>query len=149
MKLNDAVVGATFVATGSAIYGGTLGFPQLEGGHPGPALFPRILAALMVLFGGALAIRGLRTREAWAANWLRGRGLANALLGLGAVAAYMAVVDRLGFLLTATLLLFGLMVWLHVGVPRAAAIALGVALGTYLLFGRLLLVPLPRGPLGF
>jgi putative tricarboxylic transport membrane protein len=149
MKLNDTLVGAGFVAAGALIYVGTLNYPTLEGGHPGPALFPRILGILMALFGGSLGLQGFWSQEAWASDWLRGRGLLNALFVLGGTITYILVVDFLGFLPTATLLLFVLMCWLRVRVLPAAVVAILLALGSYLFFARLLLVPLPRGPLGW
>jgi putative tricarboxylic transport membrane protein len=103
----------------------------------------------MVLFGGSLGLQAVRSQEAWASEWLRGRGLLNALFILGATIAYILVVDALGFLLTATLLLFLLMCWLHVRAITAAMVAVLLALGSYILFARILLVPLPRGPLGW
>jgi putative tricarboxylic transport membrane protein len=146
VKVNDTIVGAGFVAAGAFVILRTLDFPRLDDGHPGPALFPQIVGGLMVAFGGVLAAQGLRAREALAGGWLRGRGLANALLALGMVVAYILVVDRVGFLPTAALLLFGLMWWLRVRPLVAAPVAVGLAVACYLLFGRLLLVPLPRGP---
>jgi putative tricarboxylic transport membrane protein len=149
MKISDTLVGAGFVAAGALIVTGTLGYPTLEGGHPGPALFPRILGGLMVLFGGSLGLQGFRSPGAWASEWLRGRGLLNALFVLGGTIAYILIVDSLGFLPTASLILFGLMCWLHVRVITAAMVAVLLALGSYILFARILLVPLPRGPLGW
>ena len=58
MKISDTVVGAGFVAAGALIVVGTLNYPPLEGGHPGPSLFPRILGALMAALGAGLAVRG-------------------------------------------------------------------------------------------
>jgi putative tricarboxylic transport membrane protein len=75
--------------------------------------------------------------------------LLNALFVLGGTIGYILVVDFLGFIPTATLLLFLLMCWLHARVITAAAVAILLALGIYLLFARLLLVPLPRGVLGW
>jgi len=103
----------------------------------------------MVLFGASLSLRGFRSPGAWASEWIRGRGLLNALFVLGGTIAYILVVDFLGFLPTATLLLFLLMCWLHVRVITAAVVAVLLALGSYILFARILLVPLPRGPLGW
>jgi hypothetical protein len=149
MRINDTLVGAGFVVAGALIIAGTMNYPTLERGHPGPALFPRILGGLMVAFGGILSMDGLRAREAWAADWLRGRGLLNACAALGGILLYMAVVDYLGFLPTATLILAGLMAWLHVRPVTALLVGAALAVGIDLLFGHFLLVPLPRGPLGW
>lgn len=149
MRVNDTVVGAGFVAAGALIIAGTLNYPTLDGGYPGPSLFPRILGGLMIAFGGVVAMDGLRAREAWAADWMRGRALGNACAALGSVILYMAVVDWLGFLPTASLLLAALMWWLHVRPLTALLVGVALAAGINLLFGHVLLVPLPRGPLGW
>ncbi|HSC71730.1 MAG TPA: tripartite tricarboxylate transporter TctB family protein [Candidatus Methylomirabilis sp.] len=149
MRVNDTLVGAGFVTAGALVIAGTLNYPQLETGYPGPALFPRILGGLMILFGGSLGLFGLRSRDVWASDWLRGRSLLNALFVLAGTIAYMLFADDLGFLPTASLILFGLMWWLHVRPLTAAAVAICLSLGTYFLFAHVLLVPLPRGPLGW
>ena len=68
-----------------------------------------------------------------------------ALLVLLAVVLYILLVDRLGFIPLAFLILAGLM--LGLGVPARWSIGLGVALTVlfHLLFRRLLHVPLPGG----
>lgn len=151
MRVNDTLVGAGFVAAGALIIAGTLNYPTMDGGHPGPALFPRILGGLMAAFGGILSMNGLRsqTQEAWAADWLRGRSLLNACAALGGILIYMAVVDHLGFLPTATIIMAALMMWLRVRPLTAVLVGLALALGIDLLFGHFLMVPLPRGPLGW
>ena len=149
MRVNDTVVGAGFVAAGALILAGTMNYPTLEGGHPGPALFPRILGGLMVAFGGIVAMDGLRSKGAWAADWLRGRALLNACAALAGIILYMAVVDYLGFLPTAALIMAVLMWWLHVRPLTALLVGVVLAVGIDFLFGHFLLVPLPRGPLGW
>ncbi len=149
MRLSDTVVGAGFAAAGALIVGGTLGYPTLEGGHPGPALFPRIVGSLMAIAGALLAASGARARDAsepvaWR-RLHRSRGFVDALCVLGAVAGYMVVVERLGFLLSAALLLFLLMWRLRVRPLRALAVAAGLSALVHLLFGKLLRVPLPPG----
>lgn len=149
MRISDTLVGGGFVLAGVAIFAGTLSYPSLEGGHPGPALFPRLLAALMVVFGGALGRRGLRERSrseriGWAG--LLGSGaFVNALFVIGAVVAYVLLADRLGFILTAAAVSFVLMWRLEVPPLRALLVAAALALLVHALFVKLLRVPLPAG----
>lgn len=149
MRLSDTMVGAGFAATGILIVASTLGYPTLEGGHPGPALFPRIVGGLMALAGVLLAVSGARARDASeAVAWRRlhrSRGFVDALCVLGGVVGYIAVADRLGFLLSAALLLFLLMWRLRVPPLRALAIAAVLSALVHLLFAKLLRVPLPPG----
>jgi putative tricarboxylic transport membrane protein len=149
MKISDTVVGAGFVAAGAFIVAGTLNFPTLDGGHPGPALFPRILGTLMAALGAALAVQGARARDATqAVEWRRlhrSVGLVNALVVLGGVLAYLGLVEWLGFLITGTLLLFLLMWRLRVPPLRALVVAVAFIAIVHFLFAKVLRVPLPLG----
>lgn len=149
MKISDTVVGAGFVTAGALVVAGTLGYPTLDGGHPGPALFPRILGTLMVALGAGLALQGVRTRDATqAVEWRRlhrNVGVVNALFVLGGVLAYVGLVERLGFLITGALLLFLLMWRLRVPPLRALVIALAFTTTVHFLFAKILKVPLPLG----
>lgn len=149
MKLSDTVVGAGFVAAGAFIVAATLTYPSMEGGQPGPALFPRIVGGLMAGFGALLALSGIRRRDvsqrvAWRAL-LGNPAFVNALFVIGGVVAYIALADTLGFLLTAALVVF-LLMW-RLGVPplRAVLVAVPFTVAVYALFAKLLRVPLPTG----
>ncbi len=155
MRRAEVASGGAAALVGLAAYGLTLPFPEMPDGHPGPALFPRLLSGLLVLFGGLLAVRGLRAPvpaplpgAAPAAAPDRA-GLVNALLVIGGVVAYVGLVERLGFVLTVALLDVVLMRRLGVRLPVAAVVSALVAVGIYFLFARVLLVPLPRGLLSF
>jgi putative tricarboxylic transport membrane protein len=153
----DLVAGALAAVLGAAVLLHVRGFPQLPDGQPGPALFPGLCGALLVLFGLTLAGRGLLahrharsaaegTAERSAPSTTTAR--LNVLAVLGSVVVYLLVVDVLGFGLTMGLLLVGLM-W-RLGARPIVALAAGVAttILIMLLFQRLLLVPLPTGLLG-
>ncbi len=155
MRRADVAAGGAAVLFGAAAWGLTLPFPAMPEGHPGPALFPRLLAGLLVLFGAMLALQGLGARaptplaDAEVREAADRGGLLNALLVVGAVVFYVLAVERAGFVPTVALLNLALMRRLGVGLAGALAVALVLAVGIYLLFARLLLVPLPRGPLPF
>lgn len=149
MKISDTVVGVGFVGAGALIVVGTLNYPPLDGGHPGPALFPRILGTLMAVLGAALAVQGARARDATqAVEWRRlhhNVGLVNALFALGGVLAYLGLVEWLGFLITGTLLLFVMMWRLRVPPLRALVVAIAFITIVHFLFVKVLRVPLPLG----
>ncbi len=149
MKISDTVVGAGFAAAGALTVVATLSYPSLDGGHPGPALFPRILGTLMVILGGSLSLHGLRTRDASErVAWLalhRNTGFVNALVVLGGVIAYIALAERLGFLVVGAAITFLIMWRLEVERRRALLIACAFTVVVYVLFSKILLVPLPRG----
>lgn len=149
MRISDTLVGAGFAGAGALVVAATLTYPPMEGGQPGPALFPRIVGGLMAALGVALAVRGLREgaagpRVAWG-RVLRSTGFVNALFVIAAVAAYIALADRLGFLLTGAAILFVLMWRLEVGARRAAVVAVLFTAFVHLLFFKVLRVPLPTG----
>lgn len=149
MKINDTVVGAGFVAAGALIIAGTLNYPSLDGGHPGPSLFPRLLGGVMAVFGGLVAVEGLRTRDATEdVAWLRlyrNSAFINAVFVLGAVVTYIVMVGRIGFLLMGTLILSVLMWRLRVRPFTALVVAIIFSNCVYFLFAKILRVPLPGG----
>jgi len=155
MKISDRVMGAGFVGAGAAIFLATLGFPRLDGGSPGPALFPRVLAVLMIGFGACLAFQAALRRHtnppdaAPVPAGPHAGGVINALLVFAAIIVFMLVSQVLGFLLTTAAILLGLMWWLGTPLPRAAAAAVGLTLFVYVIFGKVLRVPLPLGLLWF
>lgn len=148
MNLRDLAAGGAALLVGLAALALTLPFPELPEGHPGPALFPRLVATLLALFGGLLVLEASRRPAAAepALPWLGAPGLLNAALVAGAVIAYMLLVERLGFPLTAGALNVVLMRRLGAGWPVALLAAATLALGVYGLFARVLLVPLPFAP---
>jgi putative tricarboxylic transport membrane protein len=149
MKVSDAVVGAGFVMAGAAIFAATVNYPPLDDGQPGPALFPRILAVLMVGFGAVLSAHGIRGRDASeVVAWRelhRSIGFVNALFVLAGVLAFILLVDRAGFLVMGTLVL-GVLMWrLRVRLLWAVPLSVVFTVLMYALFAKLLRVPLPLG----
>lgn len=149
MKISDAVVGAGFVAAGALIFAGTLNYPTLEAGHPGPSLFPRILGGLMAVFGGLVSLLGLRARDVTdEVAWLRlhkNPAFINALVVLAGVLAYIFLVEHLGFLIMGALVIFTLMWRLQVRPVKAAVVAIVFNTLVHFLFAKVLRVPLPLG----
>lgn len=152
---HDLVAGLLAAALGTAVVLYVRTFPELPGGAPGPALFPGIVGALLVLFGLVLAVRAMlvRGRDAGppdqpATMRSTGRGRVQALAVLGFVGAYLLLAEVLGFVLTMGVLLI-LLTWLLGARLWVAAAAAVVTTGVILvLFREVLLVPLPSGLLG-
>ncbi len=149
MKISDTVVGAGFVTAGALIIAGTLNYPTLEAGHPGPSLFPRILGGLMAAFGGLVSVQGLRNRDVTEeVDWIRlhrNPAFINALVVLAGVLAYILFVDKLGFLVTGALLLFVIMWRLNVSPVKAVIVAVVFNTIVHFLFAKIMRVPLPMG----
>jgi putative tricarboxylic transport membrane protein len=156
VKINDALWGALFVLFGAAILWHVQGFPRIPGQNVGPALFPGVLAAAMLVCGAILLVSGMKARRAggtaarWAVapEWLRSRRHVLAFVVLVASNVfYLLAVDRLGFLLTAFVYLAALMWVLRVRLAVTLPVAFLMALAIHYAFYKLLRVPLPWGVL--
>ena len=125
------------------IYTGT--FPTLQGGHPGPSLFPRVVAVGLALAGVGLAINSLR-------RWQKrgdvrrprpsGPGTLRLVLGLGLVALYPVLQNALGFIPAVAALSFFVAYTLKARPLVAALTSVLGALAIYWTFTGLLGVPL-------
>jgi putative tricarboxylic transport membrane protein len=152
VKLNDAVFGLLLMVLGAAVLVAIRGYPKIPGQPVGPALFPGLIAAGLCIAGVVLVARGWRERHrqpwlAWDA-WVRSpRHLLALAVLLGSVLFYILAAERLGFLVTATLVLLALLLVLRVPPLRAVGIALVATLLVHLAFYKLLRVPLPWGVL--
>jgi len=143
-RIRELLVGVLMVALAVAVWVHAQGFPELRGGHPGPALFPQAVSVVLGLSGlllCAVALRqgfspsGSSTGVAWG-------GLARALLVVVLASLYPLVQEQLGFIPTVSLLSFGVAFLLRAPLlPALLTAGIGTML-IYLLFTRLLGVPL-------
>src|SRR5687767_300845 len=141
MRLNDALFGAGFVLVGAVVLAATLRFPRLDGGAPGPGLFPQVVAVLMIVAGGVLAWsarpgaagRAGAAPRSPAKPGLGARGGVNTLMVFAAVIGFMVVSPPVGFLVTSFAILFALMWQLGTRPVRAALAAAGLTLFVYVL----------------
>ena len=152
MRFNDGLIGTVLMLFGTAVLLYTRGFPTLEEGYPGPALFPNVLASLFLIAGLVLLFRGIRSKAALIKidrQALGGRALLNILSVLAAVVVYIFLSEPVGFLILSFGLLFLLMTWFRAPALWSVVMACSVTLGIYLLFAKFLLVPLPWGLWGW
>ncbi|MEJ8838225.1 tripartite tricarboxylate transporter TctB family protein [Ramlibacter sp. AN1133] len=152
MKLNDAVFGVLLMLLGAAVLVGVQGYPKIPGQPVGPALFPGLIAAGLCIGGVLLIARGWRERAAhrWLAwdDWVRSpRHVLSLAVLLASVVFYILAAEKLGFLLTAPVILASLFLVLRVPPLRAVTIALVATLLIHFAFYKLLRVPLPWGVL--
>lgn len=146
----DLAGGLIAAVLGAAVLLHVRTFPELPDGQPGPALFPGIVGALLLVFGLVLAVRALLTRGRPVAPGapVAPGGPLRAFAVVGFVVAYFLLAEVVGFIVTMAVLLF-LLTWLLGGKPLVAAVSAAVTTGVIvLLFRELLLVPLPVGLLG-
>jgi putative tricarboxylic transport membrane protein len=153
MKVNDAVWGALLLVLSAAVFVTIRGFPNIPGQNIGPGAFPGLLATALAGCAVILIVRGVRALRAGGrlvvlGAWLRSpRHVGNFLLACGSIVFYLLAVNRLGFLVTATILLLALFLQLRVKPWLGVVIALAAAFAIHLAFYKLLRVSLPWGVL--
>ena len=151
MRANDAICGLVLILLAAAMIALTASFPDFPGQKYGPALFPRILGAGLIVCGGLLTWKGLaarRTGGPWIelAPWTHDRWrLGSFLLMLGVLLLYIFASETVGFIPISFVFLGALFFWLGVR-PLTAIITTVVAtVAIHWFFSTLLRVPLPRG----
>ena len=152
MKVSDTAIGLFLIIFAGAVLIHVQGFPQLDNGYPGPALFPEVLSVLFIFCGIGLIIKGVRKRERilkFDLSSISSGGWLNIIFVLGAVLCYIFLAELLGFLIFSFVILVVLMKWLKVKTLHSLIMSVVVTLGIYLLFSKILLVPLPWGLWGW
>lgn len=152
MKFNDALSGLFFILFGMLLFYLTRDYPSMPGQDYGPALFPRLIGTLMAAGGLILVIKGART---WRRvpmvempDWVRSpRHVGNFLAVLAALVFYIVISDWLGFIITGSIVLMFLLLWLRG--PKywlsSALITVATVVLMHEAFGQILRVPLPWG----
>lgn len=118
-------------------------FPDVPGQKLGASFLPMLVGAGLLLCGLLLVAR---SRHAPATGSARGIDqVLPAVVVMAAVAGYVLLADRLGFLIVAPLLLLAVFKALQVGWRSALLWALGGTVVVHVVFYKLLRVPLPWG----
>lgn len=143
----DHVAGGAFVVFGLAIFALSGDLPMGGLSMPGSGFMPKLIAALLVLFGIVLALRGQDSAPVSEIDWSDAKHAAQVIVITGVV---IAAYTFLGFILAMGLLLFGLLIVVERRNPvRAALYSIAATLLAYGVFAGGLKAPLPIGPLGF
>jgi len=151
VRFNDLVSGATMIAAALFVIVMTLRFPEFPGQNYGPAVFPRLLAVLLIVCGLLLMMRGYAAMRAGdklatVPEWARDpANVISALLILAASFAYILILDAVGFVPLTIVVLLTLFLWFRVRLRVAVVTALVAAFGVNWFFASLMRVPLPRG----
>jgi putative tricarboxylic transport membrane protein len=158
MHLSDRITGAFLVLLGALAFWGGSRLPGVPGQDVGPAVFPMVIGTGLVLCGTLIALgigRSFEAPEADAHEPLP--GLAGrlgrfaplaALLPPALLLAYVYVVEWLGFLSTAAIMVGVTALALGASTRLAIGMALVAPPAVHLVFYKLLRVPLPDGLLG-
>ena len=143
----DHVAGGAFVVGGVILFAcsGDLPFGTLA--SPGAGMMPKLIIVLMVFFGLAIVVNARASPPLASIEW---RDFPYALRVMAVAATATALYTFLGFVMTMSLMLFGLICGIErKHIVRAAAVSIGVTVATYVLFNWLLKSPLPHGKLWF
>jgi putative tricarboxylic transport membrane protein len=152
VKLNDAVFGLLLCILGAAVLIAVQGYPRIPGQQVGPALFPGLIATGLCVGGLILIVRGVKARASvpWLAmdDWVRSpRHVMGFVVLIASIVFYIVAAERLGFFITATLVLVAMFLVLKVPPGRSVVFAVVATLLIHFAFYKLLRVPLPWGVL--
>lgn len=166
MKVSDRVTGAMLVGLGAAAYWGGSLLPPVPGQQVGPNVFPMVIGASLVVCGVLILLGVGRTFEeeekivtSATGDVADGdvlepeRGRVAAFLSGGwkvlvppaALFFYYFASERLGFWITALLMIFALAWSQGAKLKQALALAIVAPALVHLIFYKLLRVPLPPG----
>ncbi|MCL6608127.1 MAG: tripartite tricarboxylate transporter TctB family protein [Geminicoccaceae bacterium] len=153
MRIHDSAIGVVLLLLAAFMAREAAGFPPMPGQRFGPSLVPNLLAAGFAICGLALVVSGLRRREVKGlvelGEWARKGGhVLDVGLVVGGLALLILLWKPVGFLIGATLYTGLLAARFRGGrVPSSLLVAALACFVVDWAFRRLLLVPLPQGPL--
>jgi hypothetical protein len=159
VKINqEHLIGLVCIAVAGVILSITPSFPkgQAAAGITGPAFFPNLLAFVYILCGIYQIWHGFARKEKYAAigagtlKEIAAHGQTRtAYLILGLVAAFIFLLDILGFIIMTLIFLFIFMKRLGVTTLKTVMYSFIFTLSIYFLFGWLFTISLPSGLLGY
>jgi putative tricarboxylic transport membrane protein len=155
MRLPDRVTGLFLVGLGAASAYGGWQLPPVPGQPVGPNVFPLVIGSGLALCGLAIAFgighsfeeeEEIIPFEGGKAPAARGKlyGL-RALLPPALLLFYVLAADRLGFILTAGLIVFVTSTALGARLKLSLPLTVLAPIAIHLIFSKLLRVPLPIG----
>ena len=151
MKFSDVVIGGLTIAGGAAIILEARTFPELSGQQYGSSFFPMVVGWAMVLCGSLLAGNSIRNGVGTLVilpPWIfQPRAVINISLVIASLVFYIFASEFIGFDIVSVLIILGLSLWFGVRFWVALIVSLLSTAVFHLVFGTLLRVPLPPGPI--
>ena len=142
----DHIAGGAAIIVGLLVLALSGDLPLGSLSFPGAGMWPKLICVLMIILGLLLCVRAGASKPVAEIGW---NDLSHAAIVTGATAAAIALYPVLGFIVSISLLLAGL-VFLERRRPLTAAIyGVGMSVGVYALFTMVLKSPLERGLIGF
>jgi putative tricarboxylic transport membrane protein len=152
---NDRTASLLFLCAGIYGFYYSVQLPMGRWNEPGPGVFPVTLSALLLLSAVAWFIHGKRDKTEKREGEKAGgyafiTNLTTPLKIVGLTALFVMAFDRAGYLVTSTLYLFLLLLWVsRYRVVVSAALAIAIGVGSWYFFAKILAVQLPQGFLSF
>jgi len=148
LTLKDRIISIIGLAFGIFVFVLAGGFAREGGITDNPALYPRILAGLVIGLSVLLFIQSLRKKDkpgerAFDITW---QGALNMLLGVGMLFLYVAAMPRAGFLISTSVFTFTSLIFFNASLKQTLIAFLPITLTIYVVFYHFLNVPLPSGP---
>ena len=170
MKVSDRVTGAMLAGLGAAAYWGGSLLRPVSGQQVGPSVFPMVIGAALVACGVLIMLgigrtfeeeekivtsatgdvaqtRSLEPERGWVSGFLHGGW--KVLVPPAALFFYYFASERLGFWITASLMILTLARTQGARLKWAVALAVVAPALVHVVFYKLLRVPLPMGLLKF
>ena len=143
----ESLNGGILLILALAIWAYASGFPELDQGYPGPALFPQLIALGFGISGvfllGKYLPKALKTnnlaKDTEAPEKTRTSSL---LAGVAIVSIFPLIFDFVGFLIPLAITVFLIALLLRIPYVKSGLLAAGATGAVYLIFNVLLNVPL-------
>ena len=146
MQRTDRWAGLALALLGIAVMASARAFPNVPGQKLGAGFLPMLVGAGLLVCGLLLVLRSFKPARYALAEPLRAaEHFGSSLVVIAAVAAYILLAERLGFLVLAPLCLLAVFRALRVGWRQALLWSLVGTLVVHVAFYKLLRVPLPWG----
>jgi putative tricarboxylic transport membrane protein len=153
MRLHDLLLGLVILISAVIIYSVAVTFPDQNDGKPGAWLFPGALSILFGLCGIGLMIKGaLHFKERPLVTLIPGltlQGFFKILAVCAFIIFYIECSEYLGFIITMFIVMFLMLMMLGNKLWVALVSAPLATVAIYLIFAKVLLVPLAEGLFSF
>lgn len=152
MRRADQITGIVMLVFSLAVMEGARRMPPSGTFGPGAGFLPFWLGVAMAILSITLLVNATRgpVRASDASPFPRGHAIVAILETAGALAAFILLLETLGFLLSIALLTaFLLRIVERMGWPTTVTVAIANSAGLYVVFRMLLGVSLPKNILGF
>ncbi|MCM3763859.1 tripartite tricarboxylate transporter TctB family protein [Neobacillus niacini] len=146
MKLPNIISGLLIMLVSGFFYAQTYQFPKVKLEEIGPAVMPRIYAAILFILGGIVVVQGLMAKKREEEE--NEKTLGYAVISMVFVLVFLILIPVIGFYISTALLVVGLLLFSKVrNYILLISVPVGTVLFIYVCFEKLLKVAIPAGSL--